>query len=181
MLRFVFRLRQRRQTDLESWPDYMKRTACEAERLAIASEFLPWKYAYRRRQWRFARQIVRQIDGRWSQWSQKVLAWIPSDLYCRDAGRPRERWTDSLEGMQEETGRPPLKIQPHGVPLGTVSCASWMLRRDKGGEGRHRGEHPRAGKASRAIVIPSLICCRSHIFAHLGSGFFVGRHAFLPC
>ena len=63
---------------------------------SIAAQFgmEEWVSAYRRNKWRYAGELARHRDGRWSQ---KLLTWRPNMGFGRSRGRPRTRWSDLLE------------------------------------------------------------------------------------
>ena len=97
MLRYVFRLHRRRGgSESESWVDYMIRSGQQARSLASSQSMEPWSTVYRRRKWRFAGQLSRFTDGRWSQ---AVLQWRPNACLGRSQGRPKTRWDDDISAF----------------------------------------------------------------------------------
>ena len=91
MLRYVFRLH--RQLD-ETWVDYVQRSAHQADELGSQHCMKDWIAEARRRKWRFAGQLARRTDNRWSS---VLISWIPSWGPGRSKGRPRTRWSDQIE------------------------------------------------------------------------------------
>ena len=98
MLRYTFRLHRRKdeQGELEDWIDYIRRSAHEADGIAAKFGLESWSRSYRRTKWRYARKVALYTDNRWCH---KVLRWMPQAKYSRDPGRPRTRWSDSIEKM----------------------------------------------------------------------------------
>jgi hypothetical protein len=96
MLRYVFRIFRDHssQTELESWVDYLKRAAFRVDILAERMGMEGWIATSRRRKWKFAGQLVRKTDDRWAK---LLLNWKPYDGHGRGQGRPRTRWSDSIE------------------------------------------------------------------------------------
>ena len=94
MLRYVFRIfRPTTEAGLESWVDYLQRSAKRVDDICQLNGSVDWKLTYRRRKWRFAGKIARQMDGRWSK---LVLQSAPPPDGSRDRGHPRLRWSDDL-------------------------------------------------------------------------------------
>jgi len=82
---------------MESWPDFLRRTARLVEdKLASAGEE-EWVTAWRRRQWRWAGSLVRNNKHKWTY---AALQWNPLlHTKCsvkRRQARPCKRWEDDL-------------------------------------------------------------------------------------
>jgi len=85
------------ETLLEPWPDFLRRTTRRVEDLLAAAKLEDWLTTWRRRQWKWAGQVV---NSQTHKWSHAVLGWRP-DLHGRHKGhrtrrRPCKRWEDSL-------------------------------------------------------------------------------------
>ena len=52
-----------------------------------------WIEAYRTRKWRFAGELARRTDSRWSQ---QAVAWKPNGGIGRARGAPKTRWENQL-------------------------------------------------------------------------------------
>ena len=98
MLRLVLRIFRKKicesdEVSLESWPEYLKRSARIIGDFDAAFKLSPWSLQAKARKWRFAGDLVRSCDSRWSK---VVLDWMPA---CgkRSAGRPITRWVDDIE------------------------------------------------------------------------------------
>ena len=89
MLRYVLRIFRKKD---ESWVDYLHRAARGIERCDKAHGLQSWTDTYRMRKWRFAGQLARHHDSRWSS---LVCIWAPS-TYRRHVGRPTTRWEDDI-------------------------------------------------------------------------------------
>ena len=101
MLRYVFWVfRRQRQAadgvDPEEWVEYMRLPAHDVDRLPDWLCLEDWVFSHRQRKWKLAGQLARCQDGRWSR---KVLEWGPQQYHLRSQGRPRLRWSDSLESF----------------------------------------------------------------------------------
>jgi hypothetical protein len=95
MLRYVFRLHRRRNDAVtEIWSEYMKRSTKQLEGLAVKCGKESLVKQHRRRKYRFAGQVARQTDGRWSH---ATVQCNPTSGGGRDRGRPCTRWSDDLE------------------------------------------------------------------------------------
>jgi hypothetical protein len=95
MLRYVFRIHRRRAgPDVETWVEYMQRSAKQVDELSAKLGMDTWTTIYRRRKWTFAGKTARRTDHRWSQ---RILEWKPNFGHGRSRGRPKTRWTDDLE------------------------------------------------------------------------------------
>ena len=97
MLRYVFRIHRRiapGQDDLEDWLQFIHLAAHRVEAIAGANGMEDWVITARRRKWEFAGATARQTDGRWSH---KLMTWRPFHGHGRSQGRPKTRWTDSLD------------------------------------------------------------------------------------
>ena len=95
MLRYVFRIfrTQTNERELENWIDFVKRAASRVDVLAEQMGMEGWIATSRRRKWKFAGQLVRKTDDRWSK---LLLTWRPYNGHGRGPGRPRTRWNDSI-------------------------------------------------------------------------------------
>ena len=89
MLRYVLRIFRKKD---ESWVDYLHRAARGIERCDKAHGLQSWTDTYRMRKWRFAGQLARHHDSRWSS---LMCIWAPS-TYRRHVGRPTTRWEDDI-------------------------------------------------------------------------------------
>ena len=96
MLRNVFRIFRRRsgEEEPENWVDYVKRSARKVDTLAEQMEMEGWIATSRRRKWKFAGELARKQDNRWSN---LLLNWKPNRGHGRSQGRPCTRWSDSIE------------------------------------------------------------------------------------
>ena len=96
MLRYVFRLHRKRAGDegtLEDWVQYVKNCAHRVDELSGWLGMTGWIRDYRVRKWRFAGNLARQQDSRWSQ---QAVEWTPHQGVGRTRGAPRTRWEDQL-------------------------------------------------------------------------------------
>ena len=98
MLRLVLRIFRRRvgeadEVALEEWPEYLQRSARIIDRFEEAYKLVPWSLQAKARKWRFAGELVRCGDRRWSK---LILDWVPS-YGKRSVGRPATRWADDIE------------------------------------------------------------------------------------
>ena len=91
MLRYVFRVHPRQGDD---YVVLIRDAARKVETIAVNFGMIDWISAYRKSKWRFAGELARQQDGRWSS---KILDWQPNMGHGRSRSRPRTRWADSLE------------------------------------------------------------------------------------
>ncbi len=64
------------------------KTGCNNLKMMIG-----WIEANRVRKWRFAGEVARQIDSRWSQ---QAAEWHPNCGIGHAQGTPRTRWEDQL-------------------------------------------------------------------------------------
>ena len=97
MLRYVFRIHRRSASsdgNEETWVEFVRASAHRVDRLAETHGLENWIHAYRRKKWRLAGRLARQVDGRWST---TLLDWRPCIGAGRYPGRPRTRWADSLD------------------------------------------------------------------------------------
>ena len=76
----------------ESWVEFMRRSARKVEDCDKRFGLRPWTQAYKTSKWKFAGQLARHTDGRWSS---LVYKWRPIG-YRRSPGRPVTRWEDEL-------------------------------------------------------------------------------------
>ena len=81
-------------TEIESWVEYMQRSAHMIEDMSIQHGMQDWVVESRRRKWRFAGKLARQTDKRWSA---LLIHWKPTCGTGRHPGRPKIRWSDALE------------------------------------------------------------------------------------
>ena len=91
MLRYVLRI-FRRNDGCEEWPDYLKRVARTVEHCDSTYKLVPWSYQARARKWKFAGELARRRDRRWSS---LIVDWKPTWGY-RSVGRPCVRWLDDI-------------------------------------------------------------------------------------
>ena len=76
---------------LESWVEWKQRTTNHVLHILNKLKMLEWPEEQRRRQWRWAGEIARRQDGRWTK---RVLHWVPDGQ--RRRGRPATRWDGRL-------------------------------------------------------------------------------------
>ena len=96
MLRYVFRLHRKRlqpSGELEDWVQYVQNSAQRVDQLCQRLEMIGWIETYRIRKWRFAGELARKQDSRWSQ---QAVQWRPNGGVGRSAGAPPTRWEDQL-------------------------------------------------------------------------------------
>ena len=96
MLRYVFRIHRRRQDqdgELKIWVEFVQNSAHNVDRIAKIHCLNTWTHTYRARKWRFAGQLARQCDHRWSK---QILDWKPNGGIGRSQGAPRTRWQDQI-------------------------------------------------------------------------------------
>ena len=93
MLRFVFQLHRKQSEELEDWVQYVQSSAHRVDALSESLQMSSWVEAYRIRKWRFAGELARQEDSRWSQ---QAAEWKPNGGFGRRRGAPRTRWEDQL-------------------------------------------------------------------------------------
>ena len=91
MLRYVLRI-FRHNGGCEEWSDYLARVARSVEHCDFAYKLVPWSCQAKARKWKFAGELARCTDGRWTK---LILDWKPAWGYRR-VGRPCVRWSDSL-------------------------------------------------------------------------------------
>ena len=109
MLRYVFRLHRRRNGPApETWVEYVKRATNQLEHLANNFGLDDWVRQYRRRKYRFAGQVARHTDGRWTG---AVVQWTPTSGRGRDRGRPYTRWSDDLARFAGDWAQEALDAQ----------------------------------------------------------------------
>ena len=89
MLRYVLRVFRRRD---ETWVEYLQRSAREVKKCDEHFGLTSWTYAYKSSKWKFAGQLARRTDHRWSA---LVCTWKPP-AYKRAVGRPLTRWVDDI-------------------------------------------------------------------------------------
>ena len=82
---------------LEPWVDFLKRTTKRVEDLLAASELKDWLTTWRRRQWKWARQLMEPCGQKWSQiafdWNPPLHGYQEGR---RTRGRQCLRWKDCL-------------------------------------------------------------------------------------
>ena len=95
----VDQLNSRETIDEQYW-DYLSRTAHEIDVQMARSGIESWVMQQRRRLFRWAGQVSRAIDGRWSR---RAMDWDPRfdgenflRHAARDQGRPEKKWTDQM-------------------------------------------------------------------------------------
>ena len=89
MMRYVLRVFRRRE---ETWVEYLQRSAREVKKCDERFGLTSWTYAYRLSKWKFAGQLARRTDRRWSS---LICTWKPL-AYKRSVGRPLTRWVDDI-------------------------------------------------------------------------------------
>ena len=95
MLRFVFRIfRKKVEGESEDWVDYLRRANSRIQKLSTELGAKEWVETQRCYKWRFAGELARQTDSRWSQ---LVLDWKPHWGQGRSRGHPTTRWSDQIE------------------------------------------------------------------------------------
>eukprot|EP00973_Karenia_brevis_P004692 644076-Karenia_brevis.AAC.1 len=65
-----------RESELESWVEWLKRTTTEAEQHLAKNQIDDWITAWRRRVWRWASRVACLSVERWAY---KALNWHPED------------------------------------------------------------------------------------------------------
>ena len=79
----------------EDWVSYVQRVTHTAEDRAHASGHRSWDVTQKARKWKFAGEVARSTE---SKWSTRLLQWRPF-FRCtpgRRVARPFTRWTDEL-------------------------------------------------------------------------------------
>ena len=100
MLRSVLGVRRRPLLDecgaksVESWIDWVQRATREVENTMLEFKVPEWVEETWRRKFRWAGHVARRFDGRWTK---EILRYIP--IGKRAQGRPRIRWSDSLDAF----------------------------------------------------------------------------------
>ena len=79
------------EVHLESWVEWKQRTTNHVLHILNKLKMLEWPEEQRRRQWRWAGEVARRQDGRWTK---RVLHWVPDGQ--RRRGRPATRWDGRL-------------------------------------------------------------------------------------
>ena len=100
MLRMVLGSR-RRKTDnglLETWVDWVKRATYYAENWIENEGAEMWILQIRRRQWRWALNLIQCTEPKWSQ---RAALWEPDIALhtFRHVGRPHKRWADDINSF----------------------------------------------------------------------------------
>ena len=89
----------------EPWADTMRRMRSKVEDALRFFSIESWSVQLRRRQFRLACRVVKQLDG----WPRRVVAWHPPATDSgafRLRGRPATRWDDLLnEFAQQRLGQ----------------------------------------------------------------------------
>ena len=85
-----------RRPERETWVEYVQRSAHEVDEIAERHDMKNWVAESRRRKWRFAGQLARRTDKRWSS---LLVAWVPAYGPGRSPGRPFTRWTTDFERL----------------------------------------------------------------------------------
>ena len=78
---------------MESWVEWIQRTAHVAEKALHKAGIDDWVKAQRRNKFRWAGHAARRTDQRWSH---QVLDCFPEEGK-RSVGRPKLKWSDSLD------------------------------------------------------------------------------------
>ena len=87
-------------TELESWPDYVKRATRTAEHHLDRLNIESWTTTYLKRKWRWASRVATQPLSRWTR---RALTWSP-ELHdkrttSRPQARPHKRWDDDFHSF----------------------------------------------------------------------------------
>ena len=87
-------------TQLESWPDYVKRATRTAEHHLDRLNIESWTTTYFKRKWRWASRVATQPLSRWTR---RALTWQP-ELHdkrtrSRPQARPHKRWDDEFNSF----------------------------------------------------------------------------------
>ena len=82
---------------LEPWQDFVRRTTRIIEGISIEKGFEDWITIWRRKQWKFAGELV---TTQMHKWSYKAMSWRPdwhgeAEGY-RSQGRPNKKWEDDI-------------------------------------------------------------------------------------
>jgi len=96
MLRYVFRIHRKRAEaggELEDWVQYVQSSAHRVDELSLSLGMTGWIKAYRIQKWRFAGELARRTDSRWSQ---QAVKWKPNCGFGRAQGAPRTGWENQL-------------------------------------------------------------------------------------
>ena len=95
--------RRQENEGCEAYVKFLKETAQEIDELIAQGSLEDWSVKQRYLQWKWAGEIARQADGRWSS---AILHWNPQwdgaklDLRAgRDRGRQFKRWRDELDAV----------------------------------------------------------------------------------
>ena len=98
---------EEREADLEPWVVWLQRTTRYMEDQLGKIQCDDWVSAYRRRKWRWAGQVARAQDERWSfqvaQWMQDRRKNRAQSGLRRRQGRPNSRWSDEIAAYLQET------------------------------------------------------------------------------
>ena len=80
-------------TDLETWQDFMKRTAQWADEQLEQCKVAPWIENWGRRKWKWAAKLYEEGNRKWSAVATAWQPMIHSSAPCgRRQARPRKRW-----------------------------------------------------------------------------------------
>jgi len=82
---------------LEPWADFIRRTTHHVEDIMEATKIEDWLSSWRRRQWRFAGNVLRSQQHKWSH---AAMLWNPllhnEKGAHRNCGRPCKRWDEDF-------------------------------------------------------------------------------------
>ena len=73
---------------------FVQRAAHTVDEIAETMGMLDWVTAYRQRKWRFAGNLARCLDNRWTV---QAVEWRPNQGLGRSPGHPKTRWCDQIE------------------------------------------------------------------------------------
>jgi len=95
-----------KEEDLETWVEWMKRSTRYVEEQLGKIRCDDWVSAYRRRKWRWAGQVARTQDNRWTLqvavWMQDRQKTDVQNGLRRRQGRPITRWSDEIVAYLQE-------------------------------------------------------------------------------
>ena len=108
MLRMILGQGRRRQLhdddSIEPWVDWVIRTTREVEQRLIKLNIEDWICTYRRRKWNWAGQVARMAETRLAHVAAAWDAGLHA-MCLRLQGRPRQRWSDSLNSLLRKHGQ----------------------------------------------------------------------------
>ena len=101
MLRLVLNAKRRTKDEvLESWPEFLKRTAQKTDELLERGGLQQWAEKWRTRKWRWAQKLFTEADGKWSRvatvWNPFLHSSYPRG---RKQARPKKRWEEDIQAF----------------------------------------------------------------------------------